>query len=96
MPANINYTARVLAANAMSASVQYLTQRTYLNDITINEITKNALSAIENRESGNIQWIKITQVGRQINASMHQYFSTMQKILFSCYAPHHKQFLLQC
>ena len=93
MPANINYTARVLAANAMSASVQYLTQRTYLNDITINEITKNALSAIENRESGNIQWIKITQVGRQINASMHQYFSTMQKILFSCYAPHHKQLL---
>ncbi len=93
MPANINYTARVLAANAMSASVQYLTQRTYLNDITINGITKNALSAIENRESGNIQWIKITQVGRQINASMHQYFSTMQKILFSCYAPHHKQLL---
>ena len=38
MPANINYTARVLAANAMSASVQYLTQRTYLNDITINKI----------------------------------------------------------
>ena len=93
MPANINYTARVLAANAMSASVQYLTQRTYLNDITINDITKNALSAIENLESGNIQWIKITQVGRQINASMHQYFSTMQKILFSCYAPHHKQLL---
>ena len=93
MPADINYTARVLAANAMSASVQYLTQRTYLNDITINEVTKNALSAIENRESGNIQWIKITQVGRQINASMHQYFSTMQKTLFSCYAPHHKQLL---
>ena len=93
MPANINYTARVLAANAMSASVQYLTQRTYLNDITINKITKNALSAIENQESGNIQWIKITQVGRQINASMHQYFSTMQKILLSCYAPYHKQLL---
>lgn len=93
MPADINYTARVLAANAMSASVQYLTQRTYLNDITINERTRNALSAIENRESGNIQWIKITQVGRQINASMHQYFSTMQKILFSCFAPHHKQLL---
>lgn len=93
MPADINYTARVLAANAMSASVQYLTQRTYLNDITINERIRNALSAIENRESGNIQWIKITQVGRQINASMHQYFSTMQKILFSCFAPHHKQLL---
>lgn len=93
MPADINYTARVLAANAMSASVQYLTQRTYLNDITINERIRNALSAIENRESGNIQWIKITQVGRQINASMHQYFSTMQKILLSCHAPHHKQLL---
>lgn len=93
MPADINYTARVLAANAMSASVQYLTQRTYLNDITINEVTKNALSAIKNQDSGDIQWIKITQVGRQINASMHQYFSTMQKILYSCYAPHHKQLL---
>lgn len=90
---NINYTARVLAANAMSASVQYLTQRSYLNDITINKRTKNALSAIENQDSGDIQWIKITQVGRQINASMHQYFSTMQKILLSCHAPHHKQLL---
>lgn len=93
MPADINYTARVLAANAMSASVQYLTQRSYLNDITINKRTRNALSAIENQDSGDIQWIKITQVGRQINASMHQYFSTMQKILLSCHAPHHKQLL---
>lgn len=90
---NINYTARVFAANAMSASVQYLTQRSYLNDITINKRTRNALSAIENQDSGDIQWIKITQVGRQINASMHQYFSTMQKILLSCHAPHHKQLL---
>ena len=90
---NINYTARVFAANAMSASVQYLTQRSYLNDITINKRTRNALSAIENKDSGDIQWIKITQVGRQINASMHQYFSTMQKILLSCHAPHHKQLL---
>ena len=93
MEDRINYSARMLAANAMSASVQYFTQRNYLGEFARNRNLTNALStkAIFDYKQGDIQWIKITQIGRQISAPMHQYFSTMQKVLFSCHEPQAKQ-----
>ena len=93
MDKNINYNARVFAANAMSASVQFLTQRNYLEKLSHNEDLIKDLSANDIVGYGNIQWIKVTQIGRQVSATMHQYFATMQKILFSCHDPHYKQLL---
>lgn len=93
MDKNINYNARVLAANAMSASVQFLTQRNYLETLSHNEDLIKYLSAKTIVDHGNIQWIKVTQIGRSVSATMHQYFTTMQKILFSCHDPHYKQLL---
>lgn len=93
MNKNINYNARILAANAMGASIQFLTQRSYLETLSHNEDLMEHLSARPVVDSGCIQWIKITQIGRQVSATMHQYFTTMQKILFSCHDPHYKQLL---
>lgn len=93
METQLDYTARVLAANAMSASVQYLTQRNYLGEIANNRNLTNSLATRYEGPIGEVQWIKITQIGRQIQSSMHQYFSTMQKILYSCHEPHSKQLL---
>lgn len=95
MENQINYSARVLAANAMSASVQYLTQRLYLDGLTKNADLVDVLSTIEKSDDkvGGVQWIKITQIGRQMTSPMHQYFSTIQKILFSCHDPRHKQLI---
>ena len=93
MNQNINCNARVLAANALSASVQFLTQRNYLEKLSHNEDLIEHLSVRSIIDSGCIQWIKITQIGRQVSATMHQYFTTMQKILFSCHDPHYKQLL---
>lgn len=93
METQLDYSARVLAANAMSASVQYLTQRNYLGEIANNRNLTNALTTRYEDPKGEVQWIKITQIGRQMQSSMHQYFSTMQKILYSCHEPHSKQLL---
>lgn len=93
METQLDYSARVLAANAMSASVQYLTQRNYLGEIANNRNLTNALTTRYEDTKGEVQWIKITQIGRQMGSSMHQYFSTMQKILYSCHEPYSKQLL---
>lgn len=93
MSTQLDYTARVLAANAMSTSVRYLTQRNYLNEIAKNSNLTNALSVRYDDPKGEIHWIKITQIGKQMQSTMHQYFTTMQKILFSCHEPHSKQVL---
>lgn len=93
METQLDYSARVLAANAMSASVQYLTQRNYLGEIANNRNLANALTTRYEDPIGEVQWIKITQIGRQMQSSMHQYFSTMQKILYSCHEPYSKQLL---
>lgn len=93
MDNQLNYTARIAVANAMSASVQYLTQRSYLEEFVQNPNLTNALTVNSVDSLGEIKWIKITQIGRQLTNSVHQYFSTMQKILFSCHDPYRKQLL---
>ena len=93
MSEQINYAARVLAANAMSASVQFMTQRQYLGGLTPKVMNSLDVKKSLDFEFGGIHWIKITQIGRQMSSPMHQYFSTMQKILFSCHDPHRKQLL---
>ena len=93
MDKKINYNARMLAANAMSASIQFFTQRNYLETLSHSESLIKHLSAKSVVDHGNIQWIKITQIGRQVSATMHQYFTMMQKILFSCHDPYYKQLL---
>lgn len=91
--ANLNYSARVLAANAMSVSVQCLTQRNYLDVIARDRRHRNALPCRENLDFGDIQWLKISQIGCQETSYVHHYFSVMQKILFSCHDPYFKQLL---
>ena len=95
MQNQLDYTARVLAANAMSASVQCLTQRTYLSEISKQRAISDVLGTRDSIDfqHGSIQWIKITQIGKQMSMSTHAYFSTMQKILFSCHDPQSKQLI---
>lgn len=93
MNKNLDYAARVLAANAMSTCTQYMTQRGYLEEIARSAKLRNALMVRYDDPKGEIQWIKITQIGRQLQSSVHQYFSTMQKILYACHEPHAKQLL---
>ena len=51
MNKNINYNARILAANAMGASIQFLTQRSYLETLSHNEDLMEHLSARDQGEA---------------------------------------------
>lgn len=95
----IDYKSRILAAKAMSNSVQFLTGRYYLdslgrskNDpITINTDYQNHNYGYE------VSWLQVEQIGKDISSTIHQYFSTIQKVLFSCHDPQKKEviFLIQ-
>ena len=94
-----NYRDRILAANAMSSSVQYLTARNYLDVLGNNSSSTVYISPKfqSNDFAYPIRWIKIEQIGKNITSSSHYYFSTIQKILLSCHAPQKQQvvFLIQ-
>lgn len=90
---------RILASNAMSSSIKYLTTRDYLDLLGQGEVYSiNIADKYQSIGKGcPIEWIKIDQIGNDIASDAHYYFSTIQKILLSCHAPQKRQivFLIQ-
>lgn len=73
-------------AENLIAGVQYLTNRDVLQDIADID---SLISLVTTRESDSntIDWIKINQVGVCHDFTSHQYFTAIQKILYSLHLP---------
>lgn len=81
-----NHAMRALATNAMSQSLKMFAKRSYLSNLERIE-----LEACRHSQVGTIHWVRICQVGKSLSSSVRQYFSTIQKILYSCHDPYKKQ-----
>lgn len=78
---------KVTVAENLVAGVQYLSKRDILTDISTVD-SQIALSCKEARYLDYpIEWVKIGQVGVCHEFSCHQYYSAIQKALFSCHNP---------
>lgn len=78
---------KVTVAENLVAGVQYLSKRDILKDISAVD-SQIALSCKEARYLDYpIEWVKIGQVGVCHEFSCHQYYSAIQKALFSCHHP---------
>lgn len=78
---------KVTVAENLVAGVQYLSKRDILKDISAVD-SQIALSCKEARYLDYpIEWVKIGQVGVCHEFSCHQYYSAIQKALFSCHNP---------
>ena len=84
---------RVRLAENLVAGVQYLTKRNVLAELSATG-SQFALSCKESRfANSSIEWIKITQVGVCQEYTSHQYYSAIQKALFSCHRPNKSQII---
>lgn len=78
---------KVKVAENLVAGVQYLSKRDILTDVSTID-SQIALSCKEARYLDYpIEWIKIGQVGVCHEFSSHQYYSAIQKAIFSCHKP---------
>lgn len=84
---------RVKLAENLVAGVQYLSKRGLLTEISVN----NPLISLSCKESryinSSIEWIKIEQVGVCHDYTSHQYYTAIQKALFSCHRPEKSQII---
>lgn len=78
---------RVKLAENLVEGIQYLSRRDVLAEVSAGNPLLS-LSCKESRyKNSSIEWMKIEQVGVCHNYSRHQYFSAIQKALFSCHKP---------
>lgn len=93
MPGKELTISRVQLAENLVAGVQYLSKRGVLAEIS----TDNPLLSMnceENRFINNpVEWVKIEQVGVCSNNTSHQYYTAIQKALFSCHRPDKSQLI---
>lgn len=93
MPDNQITVSRVKLAENLVEGIQYLSRRDVLSEISAG----NSLLTLSCREAryknSSIEWMKIEQVGVCHDYSKHQYFSAIQKALFSCHKPDYSQII---
>lgn len=86
---------KMMAANGIAQSLSFTSERKYLNCISDRtvpfylEIPKN--HRIDSPSDP--YWIKITQVGKPLEDSAENCFTSIQKILTSCFIPHKVQLI---
>ena len=84
---------RVQLAENLVAGVQYLSQRGVLAEISADNPLLS-MTCEENRFINNpVEWVKIEQVGVCSNNTSHQYYTAIQKALFSCHRPDKSQLI---
>lgn len=87
--------AKMMAAHGIAQSLSFTSERKYLNCISDRtvpfylEIPKN--HRIDSPSDP--YWIKITQVGKPLEDSAENCFTSIQKILTSCFIPHKVQLI---
>ena len=93
MPDNQITVSRVKLAENLVEGIQYLSRRDVLSEISSSN-SLLTLSCSEARyKNSSIEWMKIEQVGVCHDYSKHQYFSAIQKALFSCHKPDYSQII---
>ena len=93
MPNNQITVSRVKLAENLVEGIQYLSRRDVLAEVSAGN-SLLSLSCKEARyKNSSIEWMKIEQVGVCHDYSKHQYFSAIQKALFSCHKPDYSQII---
>ena len=79
-------------AENLVAGVKFLASRDVLQDVTNEE---SGFSLIQNHmsDSNSIDWIKFSQIGVCHDFTSHQYFTAIQKVLFSLHLPQKVQLI---
>lgn len=85
--------ARMLAANAMSQSLSFCTERKYLDSISEHNSEFQLVEQPTRNISKEPYWIRITQIGRPLNDKIEDCFTAIQKILSSCFLPYKSQLI---
>ncbi len=81
----------MLAATAISQTFAFCMERKYLQGIEKGELfsLKSIPSVMENSAA----WISISQIGKQLKDDAESCFTSIQKILYSCFLPKEMQLL---
>lgn len=86
--------AKILAATSLSQSLSFCMERKYLEKIGDKKLNPYfKLTEIESTSKNDVSWIEITQVGKPLDNNLENCFTTMQKILYSCFMPKETQLL---
>lgn len=87
-------TAKILAANGVAQSLSFTSERKYLDGITSNSVPL-FLELMSKRKDlpSAPYWIKISQIGKPIEDSAEKCFTSIQKILTSCFLPNKVQLI---
>lgn len=85
--------ARVKIAENLIKGVQYLSKREVLAELSANTTPFTLTCGEPQFQNSQIEWLKIEQVGVCHEYSAHQYYSVIQKVLFSCHRPDKSQII---
>ena len=86
--------AKVLAATSISQSLSFCMERKYLEKIDDANLNPYfSLTEVISTSKNDVSWLEITQVGKPLDESVENCFTTMQKILYSCFMPKETQLL---
>lgn len=85
--------ARVKIAENLIEGVQYLSKRDVLAELSANTTPFTLTCSEPQYQNSQIEWLKIEQVGVCHEYSAHQYYSVIQKVLFSCHRPDKSQII---
>lgn len=87
--------AKMMAANGIAQSLSFTSERKYLNGIS----SSSTPFCLEVPKAHRIDlpsepyWIRITQIGKPLENSAEMCFTSIQKILTSCFIPHKAQLI---
>lgn len=84
---------RVKIAENLIEGVQYLSKRDVLAELIANNPSFSLSCASPQFQNSMIEWLKIEQVGVCHEHSAHQYYTAIQKALFSCHRPDMSQII---
>ncbi|WP_455629611.1 ATP-binding protein [Parabacteroides sp.] len=85
---------KVLAATSLSQSLSFCMERKYLEKIGNKELNPCfELKEVESISENDVSWIEVSQVGKPLDNNFENCFTTMQKILLSCFMPKETQLL---
>lgn len=84
---------RVRLAENLIEGVQYLSKRGVLAELSANTPFFTLTCSEPQFQNSQIEWLRIEQVGLCHEYSAHQYYSVIQKALFSCHRPDQSQII---
>lgn len=84
---------RIQLAENLIKGVQYLSRREVLNELSSDNSSFTLTCNESPFQNSLVDWIKIDQVGACHEYTTHQYYSVIQKVLFSCHLPEKVQII---